>query len=178
MQFKKFIAKEKILWHRHFLPSLLTALVVAVLSFLYEYSTSSVVLFASVGASATILTHSRSHHLTKLHTTITAYLIAIIISLLIYFLNSAIPLANSVNIFILIFMVSLSLFLFNAVHPPAIGASISFILRKGGVDELIYLFSAVVLLLIAVRFLTYILSQHLSVKEFEKEFKKEIKHSH
>ena len=173
MQLKKLIVKERLLWHKHFLPSLLTALVVGLLSFIYEYNTSSIVLFASIGASATILTHSRSHHLTKLHTTIKAYILAIIISLLVYLLNSVIPLHNSINIFLLIFLVSLSLFLTNAVHPPAIGAAISFILRKESLAELAYLFTAVILLLIAVRFLAYLLSQHLSVKEFEKEFKKE-----
>ncbi len=172
MNLRKFLKKERLLWHKHFIPSFLAAIVVAVIAFIYETTFSNIILLASVGASAVILTNSQSHHLTKLHTTIVAYIVAIVISAIVYFVNSLVKLDMALNVFLLIFLVGIFLFLFNAFHPPAITASISFIVLEMPLVEMFYLFGAVIILLIVVRFLTYIVSQHLPVKDFMNEFKR------
>jgi CBS-domain-containing membrane protein len=172
MDFKKIIKRERILWHRHFIPSLLAGVLVAFIAFVYEMTISNIIIIASVGASAVILTNIRSHHLTKLHTTIVAYVIAILVSSLVYFVNLFFPLHIAISIFVLVFLVGILLFLFNTFHPPAITASLSFIVLERPLIDMLYLFFAVIILFILVRFATYTLSQHLTVKEFLKEFKK------
>lgn len=172
MNLQKFLQNKRQLWHKHFIPSIFAGLVVALISLIYEATLSNVVLLASVGSSAVILTNSHSHHLTKLHTTIVSYLFTIIISSLVYLLNTALPLHVSINIFLLISIVGTTLFLANSFHPPAIAASLSFILLEKPLIDLLYLFAAIILVLICIRFLTYVFSQRLSVKEFTKEFKK------
>ncbi|MBN2567754.1 HPP family protein [Candidatus Woesearchaeota archaeon] len=170
MGWSSWLKHERRLWHKHFMPSLIAGVIVAALSYAYQATISSIILFASVGASATILTHAKSHHLTRLRTTLGAYLIAIVISLCVYGLNQALPLHISVNIFLLVFLVGIALFLLDVFHPPAITASLSFILLDRPLIDLLYLFCAILLLFIGIRFLTYVLSQHLPVGEFFQEF--------
>jgi hypothetical protein len=174
MDFNAWISKERKIWHDHFLPSLLAGLVVAFLSVVYQMTIANIVLFASVGASATILTNDTHHHLTKLRTTIFAYMIAIVISLSIYAVNQQLHMPLAVNLFFLVFLVALGLFLLNAFHPPAITASLSFLLLKSPVVDLTYLLLEIIVLLIAVRFITYVFRQQLPVQEFLQEFKKSL----
>ena len=171
MNFDKIIKREKILWHNHFIPSLLAGLLVGLITFLYQATISNILLFSSVGASALILTNSKSHHLTKLRTTIISYFITIIISLGVYYLNKLIVVPLYLNIFLLVFLIGIVMFLANSFHPPAVAAGIAFIVLDRGVIELLYLFFSIIVLLILIRFLVYTLSQHLSVREFRKEFR-------
>ena len=170
MNFDKIIKREKILWHNHFIPSLLAGLLVGLITFLYQATISNILLFSSVGASALILTNSKSHHLTKLRTTIISYFITIIVSLGVYYLNKLVVVPLYFNIFLLVFLIGIVMFLANSFHPPAVAAGIAFIVLDRGVIELLYLFFYIIVLLILIRFLVYTLSQHLSVKEFRKEF--------
>jgi CBS-domain-containing membrane protein len=172
MSFKKFIKKKRRIWHKHFIPSLIAAIVVAVIAFVYEGNVANIILFASVGASAVILTNTYSHHLTKLYTTVTAYIIGIIISIGVYYLDKLVNMPFSMNIFLLVFLVGIGLYLFDSFHPPAITASISFVLLEKPLFDLIYLFVAIIVLLIIIRVLMYLIFQNLSLKEFSKEFRK------
>jgi len=172
MKWITIIKRERIIWHEHFIPSLIAAIAVAAIAYVFEATTSNIVLFASVGASAVILTHRKSHHLTKLHTTIVAYLIAIGVSLFTFIINKWFPIHIAINIFIVVFLVSMLLFLFNVFHPPAITASLSFLLLDRPTIDLVYLFVAIIALLILVRFATYVICRHLPVKEFMAEFEK------
>jgi CBS-domain-containing membrane protein len=174
MDFKGWMSKEKRIWHAHFLPSLFAGLIVAFLSVIYQMTVANIVLFASVGASATILTNDSHHHLTKLRTTILAYIIAIVISLGVYTMNQYITVHNAINLFLLVFLVALGLFLFDSFHPPAITASLSFILLEHQISDLLYLLLEIILLLIAIRFITYVFRQGLPVKKFLQEFTKSI----
>lgn len=174
MDFDQWMKRERLLWHNHFIPSVFAGLIVAFLAYLYELTLPNIVMFASVGASVTILTHTHSHHLTRLYTAILAYFIASLLSALVYILKSYVETAIYVDIFLVIFLVNLGLFLFNVFHPPAVGASLAFILFHQRIADLAYLFIAIVIALIVVRFFTYIFSQHLSVTEFVKEFEKEL----
>jgi hypothetical protein len=71
-----------------------------------------------------------------------------------------------------VFLVGFFLFLFDVFHPPAITASLSFILLERPLIDLLYLFFAILVLLVLIRLLAYVLSQHLSVGDFFKEFRK------
>lgn len=172
MNFKKFIIRERSLWHAHFWPSLIAAIIVGVVSYFYEATVSGIILFASVGASAIILTNTKSHHLTKLRTTIDAYLIATILAVMIYGLNLAFTIHFSINIFLIVFLVGFSQYLLNSLHPPAIAASVAFILEGVSPLYLAYLLITLLVVLLIVRFFAYVFSQHLDVKEFFREFKR------
>ena len=175
MNFDKMVKKERLLWHRHFIPSLIAGILVGLISFVYQATVSNILLFSSVGASALILTNSRSHHLTKLWTTIVAYILSIVVALGIYYLNKLISLPLSLNIFFVVFLTGIILFLANSFHPPAVAAALAFIVLEKNILDLLFLLLSIILLLIIVRLLTYTLSQHLSVKEFRSEFKKHMK---
>ena len=174
MTLKKFLRKERQIWHKHFVPSVIAGVAVAVIALIFEFTVSNIVLFASVGASAAILANVRSHHLSKLHTTIISYVIAIVISLILYFINLEFPLHLALNLFLAVFLTSIIIFLTNSFHPPAISASASFFLFERSLIDLFYLFITILIIFIIVRFLTYTISQHLSIKQFWVEFKKEI----
>jgi len=173
MSFKTFLRRERQLWHKHFVPSLIAGVGVAVITLIFEFTVANIVLFASVGASAAILANIRSHHLTKLHTAIVSYVIAILISFLLYFVNLQVRLPLALNLFFAVFLTSILIFLANSFHPPAISAGASFFLFERSLIDLFYLFLAIIILFIIIRFLTYIISQHLPVREFWKEFKRE-----
>lgn len=153
------------------MPSFIGALIVTLIVALFDLTISTIVLFGSVAASAFILTHSHSHHLTKLRTTIKAYILAIIISGVIFILTHKLNLPMELSAFLLILFVSLALYLFDAVHPPAVSASFSFILFDANLWLLLYLFVSIVILLVLVRLMTYVFSQNLSLKSFIQEFK-------
>ena len=167
----RFIKKERALWHRHFLPSLLAGLVVALIAYLYEGNVSNIILFASVGASAVILMNTSSRHLTKLYTAISAYIIAVVVSTAIYFVNYVWNLSVPINLFLIVFLVGLFLYLFNSFHPPAITAAVSFILLDRPLVDLLWLFLAIIILLVIVRFIVYVFIQNLSLKKFGREFR-------
>ncbi|MBU1198761.1 MAG: HPP family protein [Nanoarchaeota archaeon] len=174
MSFKTFLRKKRKLWHKHFVPSLIAGICVAVVTFLFEFTAANIVLFASVGASAAILANFNSHHLTKLHTTITSYVIAIIISLILYGLNLFLNMPLYLNLFFVVFLIGLVIYLADSFHPPAISAGVSFFLFERNLSDLIYLFIAIVVLFILIRFFTYTISQRLPVKDFFVEFKREL----
>lgn len=175
MGFKKFITKKRRLWHRHFFPSFLAGLIVALIAFLFKVTLTNIILLASIGASAVILTNSESHHLTKLMTVIYSYIISIVVSLIIYLINFYYPLPISVNLFLVVFIIGLALFLFDIFHPPVITASIAFIQLERPLLELFYLFLGIMILLVLIRIITYVLHQDLSMKKFFYEFKKNLK---
>jgi len=175
MGFKKFLKKKRRLWHRHFLPSLFAGIIVGLIAFLFEATIANIILLASIGASAIILTNSESHHLTKLMTIIYAYTISIIVSLIIYSVNLYFSFPVYLNIFLVVFIIGLALFLFDVFHPPVITASIAFIQLERPLIELFYLFAGIIVLLILIRLITYLLRQELSIKKFFREFKRNLR---
>jgi len=66
MKSKDFFKKERLLWHKYFVPSLLAGICVGLIAWFFELTISNILLFASVGASAVILTHSTSHPPSKI----------------------------------------------------------------------------------------------------------------
>lgn len=173
MNFKRFLKKERQIWHRHFVPSLVAALAAGLIAYIFEATTSNIILFASLGASAFILSNAEKHRLTKLKITVKAYTIAVILSVLLYYIDKIIPMHMCIKISILVFIVSMGLYLANAVHPPAVSASLSFILLERGLGELFMLLLAIILLLTMMRAFTYVYSKDLSIRHFLHEFKKD-----
>jgi len=172
MTFKHFLKHEKRLWHKHFVPSIIAGLVVAVITATLKMTAANVVLFASIGASAMILTHTESHHLTKLRSSIVAYTAMIVIAILIREINTLVPLTDSVNVFLSVTIVGIGVIMLDAFHPPAISASLSFALFEMPLMSLFWLFITVILMLVIVRLLTYLFTEKLTFKEFGSEFKK------
>jgi len=145
---------------------------VAVLALLFKANLPNIILFGSVGASAAILTNSDSEHLIKLRTALIGYSLAILFSSIIFLFNRVLDLPLALNILLVIFPVTLAQFLLNSFHPPAVGASLSFILLDKDINQLASLFITILVLLIIVRMITYVFSNNLSVEKFWDEFKK------
>ena len=168
---KSFLKKERILWHNHFWPSICAALVVAVIFYFLEESVGNLILFSSVGASAVILMNRHSHHLTKLFTALSSYLIAIIVGSFFYFLNSKFTFSVPIELFLVIFISSILMFLLNSFHPPAVAAVVGFILIEASIISLAWLFLLIAILLVSIRFVAYVLFESLSLREFGREFR-------
>jgi len=81
----------------------------------------------------------------------------------------------ALSIAIIVFLMGVLLYTFNAVHPPAITAALSFLVLNRAPKELIYLFLAIIAILILTRLITYLVEQRLSLKEFIKEFEGNLK---
>ncbi len=164
-----YLKKERTIWHRRFIPSLIAGIAVAIITFFFEMSASNIVMFASLGASAAILTHKQINKLTILRTTIFSYIIALIVSLIV----SYIPVSFPVAALIVVTITTIGLYLFNVFHPPAISAALAFIMISGGVWEDVVIFIAVIILLIIIKVLTYMFYyEHLEMRKIFQEVKK------
>jgi len=148
------------------LPPLIAAVVVGAMSFLYEVTISNILLFASVGALALILAQRTSPELKRLRITIVAYVFAIIVSASVHYLNQVVELDISVGLFITILSIGILMIAFDTFHPPAVTASLSYLLLDRPIIDLFILFSAIIILLIVVRFAVYTLVLRYPIKKF------------
>ena len=64
------VKKERLICHKRFLPSFVAGIAVALITLFFEITASNIVLLASLGASAVILTHKQTHRLNILRTVI------------------------------------------------------------------------------------------------------------
>jgi len=164
-----YLKRERTIWHKRFVPSLIAGIAVAIITFFFEMTASNIVMFASLGASAAILTHKHINKLTILRTTIISYLIALIISLIVSYFPISFPIAA----LIVVTITTIGLYLFNVFHPPAISAALAFIMINGGVWEDVVIFIAVIILLIIVKVLTYAFYyENLEMKKLFQELKR------
>jgi CBS-domain-containing membrane protein len=163
-----YLKKERTIWHKRFIPSLIAGISVAIITFFFEMTASNIVMFASLGASAAILTQKQIHKLTILRTVILSYLIALIISLIV----SHIPVSFPIAALLVVTLTTIGLYLFDIFHPPAISAALAFIMINGGIWEDITIFIAVIILLIIVKILTYAFYyENLEMHKFFQELK-------
>lgn len=158
MSFKK-------LWSSHFGPAFIAGIAVAIIFFFFEFSPGNILLFASLGASAAILTHTKFKETANIKITILSYIIMCGIAILIRLLN----LPTFAGIFLTIFIVSGVLSWLRLFHPPAISASLSFLLYEYEMLNLLALLFSVVCLLLLVRFLAYLMHPHLNIRHFHHE---------
>lgn len=170
----KFLTKERKIWHRRFGPSLIAGIAVAIITFFFEMTASNIVMFASLGASAAILTHKYIHKLTILRTVILAYFIGLIVSLGTVYITQSINLTFSMTALIVVTLTTLCLYLFDVFHPPAVSAALAFIMMEnGGLREDLAIFFSVIILLILIKVLTYIFYyENLEMHKLKQEFKK------
>ena len=170
---KEWLYKERMIWHKRFLPSLVAGIAVALITLFFEMTTSNIILLASLGASAAILTHENIHRLIILRTVIFAYLIALLVSLLIEYLGRLFELPFSLMVLLTVTFVTLSIYLFNVFHPPVVAASLSFIMFDGGYWEMMMIFFSVLILLVLIKLLVYAFYyEKLIMKKFMDEFKR------
>ncbi len=173
MTIQQVLQRERQVWHKHFVPSLLAGALVALVSVLYESHFADAVLLGSIGASAVILTHATSHHLTTLHTIVLAYIAMMALSWLIVFISDVFMLSLSTETFLTVFLVSIGLYAVDAFHPPAISAATALITSGAPFSMLpLHIFAVLLVAFIGVRFVTYVARQQLSVREFGAEFKR------
>ena len=173
MSFKKWLKKERTIWHRRFIPSLIAGLTVAIITFFFQLTTSNMVMFASLGASAAILTHQEIHRLSILRTVILSYFIALIISFSTLLFSQHFTLTFPLLALLAITSSTMIMYLFDVFHPPAISATLAFIMFEGDITERIIIFSSVLVLLVLVKLLTYLFYyEQLEMRQFMKEFKR------
>lgn len=166
MNLRRIIKKEKKIWHDHFIPSFVAGVAVAIIALFFEFTEGNIVMFASVGASAVILTHRTRAHLTKLKTVLLAYILASAVSLLIFYASYFFDVILEIRLLVAVTLITILLYSFDVFHPPAISAGVSFLIFHRPVLELLGLIFSVLLLFVLVRLFIYIFSQHLSLKEF------------
>ncbi len=173
MFIKQWFRKERLIWHKRFIPSLITGISVALITYFFTLTTSNIVLFSSLGASAAIITHDKIHKLNILRTVILAYLLSLTVSLLILYLSNILYLQTNWMIFLAVTMVTIGIYLFNVFHPPAVASSIAFLIFEGPLRERLLVFLSVIVLLIMIKFLTYAFYyEQLKMKKFHIEFRK------
>jgi len=171
MSISDYLKKERKIWHRRFVPSLIAGMAVAILTVFFQMTAHNVVMFASLGASAAILTHKFIHRLNILYVVIFSYLVALLVSLPIFYLVKDFSYAFPTSILIAVTMTTLILYLLNIFHPPAISASIAFLLIQDSLTERILIFGSVIVLLIIIKLLTYFFYyENLTLKKFHHEF--------
>ena len=172
MSWHSWFTKERRIWHKRFIPSLVTGLAVAIITLFFELTTSNIVLFSSLGASAAIMTHNKIHELNILRTVISSYLIALVVSLLVG-TGITLGLNSELGVMITVCVTLILLYLFDIFHPPAVSASLAFLILEGGFAERIYIFFAVIILLIITKLLTYLFFyENLELRKFHLEFRK------
>ena len=165
--------RETFVWHHRFMPSLIAGAAVAFVTLFFEVTAPNVVLFASLGGSAVILTHKYVHKLNILRTILLSYLCSLIVSLIMLWALEILSVPFSVVVLIAVTGTTMVLYLVDAFHPPAIAASLAFILYEGSIGETFAIWGSVILLLMVIKIFTYVFYyQHLTLKEFLLEFKR------
>ncbi len=173
---KKFFKKERRIWHKRFIPSFIGGIAVAIVSFFFKFSGANIAMFASVGASAAILTNKYRHHLVMLKTILLSYVVSGIIGILILLAGRKFTaLHTSLQIFFVITLSIIALYSFDIFHPPAISAALAVVLYDRSIIELLFLFLSVMILFIIIRFSIYVFYEHHRVRDFVYEFIREIK---
>lgn len=160
----------RVIWHNHFLPALIAGIGVFIVALLFEMNSANILMFASVGASAITISHKYRHHLTTLRTVILAYIASCIVSLFIGAMGANLGLSIPVQALVVVTSVSAAILYFNVFHPPAVSASLSFIMYNRNPSELVFLLVSIILLMIVIRIFVYVWYEHLSLKDFVHEF--------
>ncbi len=166
MNIKKIFKKERKIWHEHFIPGVLAGVLVALISEFFKMSGSNIALFASIGASAVILTHEYRHHLTMLRTIIGSYILAGLVGIGLLHVEIAHP----VRIGLAIIAITMILYSVNLFHPPAISAGLAILLYDRELLSLVYVLLVTLAAFIILRFFIYVFRHRLEVKEFMHEF--------
>ena len=153
------------LWKSHFGPALIAGLAVGIIFLLFSASPENILLFASLGASAAILAHPKYNARANVRVTIISYVLMSVIAIIMRYL----ALSFFVSVVLTIFLTAGLLSWLDLFHPPAISASLSFLLYSYDILSLLGLLASIVVLLLLVRLFAYILHPHLDLSIFHKE---------
>ncbi len=127
MDFHKWLKRRRTIWHERFIPSLIAGLAVAILTFFFSMTTSNLVLFSCLGASAAILTHYKVNKINILSTVILSYFLALIVSSLTSALSVLFNFSLNIEVMIAVTLTTMGLYLFDIFHPPSVASSIAFL---------------------------------------------------
>jgi len=171
MDLKKWLKRRRIIFHERFASSLIAGLAVAVLTYFFSVSTSNLVLFSCLGASAAILTHYKRSKINILSSVILSYLLALIVSSLTILFTGYFSLGLNFEVMIAVTFTTMGLYLFDIFHPPAVASSIAFLTFDGAFSDKFLILISVIILLVIVKFLTYAFYyERLEMRKFHHEF--------
>ncbi len=171
MSFKTWLKRRRTIWHERFIPSLIAGLAVAILTFFFSMTTSNLVLFSCLGASAAILTHYKVNKINILSTVILSYFLALIVSSLTSALSVLFSFSLNIEVMIAVTLTTMGLYLFDIFHPPSVASSIAFLTFEGHFYDKLLVFISVIILLVIIKFLTYAFYyERLEMKKFHHEF--------
>ena len=123
MDFKKWLKRRRIIFHERFASSLIAGFAVAVLTYFFSVSTSNLVLFSCLGASAAILTHYKISRINILSSVILSYLLALIVSSLTILFTDYFNLGLNFEVMIAVTFTTMGLYIFDIFHPPAVAST-------------------------------------------------------
>tara|TARA_Y100000310_G_C20390163_1_gene672354 strand:+ start:241 stop:783 length:543 start_codon:yes stop_codon:yes gene_type:complete len=170
MNWKQLIKKEREVWHDRFIPSLIAAGAVLIITFILQLSGFDIVLLTSISASIVILTSKEWHRLTVAGTTIYAYIVATVIGFIFLTIEQNFNLSVVVISFLTICTITLAIYMLNIFHPPAVGIALGIVLYKGTALSLVLVLVITILMFIIVKFFMYMYYKHLKFSQFHHEF--------
>ncbi len=174
---KKPKKKKRYVWHSYFDAAHILATAIAVIfSFGEVMSGAGIIMMASIAASGFVLTYKYRHHLTTLGTVTLGYIISSIVSIGIVMLFRALGVSILWQAFAVLIVVSALLLALNTFHPPAVAFGMAFIIFTRNTSEYVFVLFAALLILVAIRFIIYMIHDHLDINDFFQEFLREEKY--
>lgn len=170
MDIHKFIQKEREIWHDRFVPSIIAAIAVLIITIVLQKSGFDIVLLTTIASSIVILTNQHIHKLTVIGTTIYAYIVATLVGLLFIYLRERFVLSTPAVSFLTITTITLVIYLFNVFHPPAVGIALGIVLYKGTLVSLLFILSITIVLFVVLKMVMYMYYEHLHLAKFQNEF--------
>jgi hypothetical protein len=170
MSFHDLIQKERAVWHDRFIPSMIAAFAVFVITLVLQFSGFDIVLLTSISASIVILTSEKWHRLTVLGTSFYAYLLGYMVGFLFRWVNMQFQPSLAVLSFLTISTITLLIYMVNVFHPPAVGIALGIVLYQGSMANLLFILLVTIVLFIIVKGFMYFYYEHLKWKKFHREF--------
>ena len=152
--------------------SAMAGLAVALVSILFRLSSDGLLLFASLGASAAVMGYFPKSRMNSVRTIVISYVLVILVSMVCLYLSNNFGLGLATMMFLAVFLSTSSMMFCDAFHPPAISASLGFMLMTAAPFYLIIMLACVISLIVMIKFLYYIHLEELEVEEFVREFTK------
>lgn len=170
MDIKTILTKERMIWHDRFVPSMIAAVAVLIITLILQFSGFDIVLLTSISASLVILTSQKLHHLTILGTAIYSYILASVVGFSFVFLKQSISLSITTTSFMTIIVISILIYMFDIVHPPSVGIALGIVYYSGSTFNLLFTLFITLIMFIFVKVIMYIYSEDLKIKFFHHEF--------
>ncbi len=166
----KEIKKKRLKWHSSYDPAIVLFILIVAVAFGFNLmSGAGIVMLASITSSAFILMHRHRRHLTKLGTISSAYIVGAVLSAVLVLLLSYGGTDPRVQLFAVLFIITVVLYWLNLFHPPAISFAMAFTIFQRTATEYFFILFASIIIFIIVRLAAYIVYEHLTIGDFLKE---------